>query len=80
MIVLRETRDNVLSKRNRVLLTLIWLRLYPTYRMLSTMFGISVASVQLETERSVPAFDDALSPYIQWPSIQDWQMMQGNWQ
>ena len=53
-------------------MTLIGLRLYTTYRMLSIMFGISVASVQLEIERSGPAFDDALSPYIQWPSIQDW--------
>ena len=79
VIALNETGDNVLSKRNRVLLTVMWLRIYPTYCMLSSMFGISVTCVKSELQRFITLFDNALSTYIQWPSIQDWQMMQGHW-
>ncbi|CAG2230612.1 unnamed protein product [Mytilus edulis] len=37
----------ITSVQNRILLTLIWLRQYPTYTLLSMSFGISIATVGL---------------------------------
>ena len=45
LIVLHDTREHMLSARNRVLLFVIWLRMYSTYNLLSNMFGVSVTVV-----------------------------------
>ena len=37
LAVLHDTREYMLSPRNRVLLFVIWLRMYPTYTLLSNM-------------------------------------------
>ena len=68
-----------LSQRNRVLLVLIWLRTYQTYRMLASLFDISVSSVKDLVNSSIPVFDLHLSSYIQWPSFREWQELCGNW-
>ena len=48
----------MLSARNRVLLFVMWLRMYPTYTLLSNIFGVSVTVVGAEIT--------SLSPVL-WP-------------
>jgi len=79
LIDLHEAPDNVLSLRNQILLITIWLRSYPTIRMLSCMFGVSTSYVECEIQRCVPLFDGALSTFVQWPSVEEWQAMRGRW-
>jgi hypothetical protein len=38
-------RHDALSEENKLLLTLLWLRQYPTYPLLSAMFGVSLTTV-----------------------------------
>ena len=79
IVDLPQTIDNILNRRNRVLLVVMWLRVYPTYRMLSVMFGVSVAYVETETRRSLPLLYAFLSIYIRWPSMAEWREMLENW-
>jgi hypothetical protein len=37
----RETRPFVLSIRDRILMLFVWLRTYPTFARLGSMFGVS---------------------------------------
>ena len=76
---MRESGDNVLTRRNRVLLVVMWLRSYPTYRLLANMFGVSVSYVEKEIQRTIPVFDNTLTQYLRWPGIQEWQQMRNHW-
>jgi hypothetical protein len=79
ILPLREYGDNILTKRNRVLLVVIWLRTYQTYRMLSVLFDVSVSYIEDELKRSIPIFEEVMSQFITWPSEQEWLDLRGNW-
>ena len=69
-----------LSPANQLLLTLIWLRQYPTYWLLSLIFEISVSSVSRVINRTWPILWENLSPDVKWPSSQQWNSLHGSWQ
>jgi hypothetical protein len=74
-----ETNNNLLSRRNRVLLVLIWLRSYPTYNFLSVLFNISTSTVKEQIWNMVSFLDTALEQYLQWPTVDEWSNLRGNW-
>ena len=57
-----------LSLANRVLLTLVWLRQYPTYSVLSLTFGVSTCTVGRIIESYWVLLWEILHPVISWPS------------
>ena len=60
-------KTHQLSPRNRVLLALMWLRTYPTYMMLSSLFDIFVSSVRVEIRLLTPIFHLRLKKFVVWP-------------
>ena len=79
LIVLHDTREHMLSARNRVLLFVIWLRMYSTYNLLSNMFGVSVTDVGTEITSLLPVFCEKLDHFLVWPTEEDWRSMLGVW-
>jgi hypothetical protein len=71
--------NNTLSRRNSLLLVVIWLRTYPTYRTLSVFFNISVSSVKDTVRGLLPKMDGYLKQFIEWPTINEWQNLRWNW-
>lgn len=70
-------RPRHLSPRNQILVTLLWLRSYPCYSILSLLFDISVSSVSDTINEVWPILWDVLHPLIQWPDRQEWMSMTG---
>ena len=63
----------------QILLTLIWLRSYPTMQQLSTYFGIPVSNVHRIIHKNLPILHVYLvKRYIKWPSDNDWQNIVGS--
>jgi hypothetical protein len=52
-------RDSELDGRNQVLLTVIWLRVYPTHEVLGYMFGVSDSTVSRVIQRILPLLEQA---------------------
>ena len=62
----------------QVLLTLIWLRKYPTLHHLASQFEIPVTCVHRIIHKLLPLFHVVLVPkYIIWHSQQNWQNLAG---
>ncbi|VDI45215.1 Hypothetical predicted protein [Mytilus galloprovincialis] len=71
--------ESWMTIENRILLTLIWLRQYPTYTLLSLTFGISVSAVgRIVNIMWIPMWE-VVSPLIHWPAVQDWRNCRGRW-
>jgi hypothetical protein len=64
-----------MSAENRVLTTLIWLRHYPTYALISLCFAVSVSTVDNSTWTD---FWEMRNREIQWPSIPVWRQKRGH--
>ena len=77
---IRTAREHKLSMRNRLLLTIIWIRTYPTYYMLSAMFGVSKSTVENYIMELIPFLFDTLKCYIRWPSVREWRNLRGTWE
>jgi hypothetical protein len=52
-------RDSDLDGRNQVLLTVVWLRLYPTHEVLGFLFGVSDSTVSRVIQRVLPLLEQA---------------------
>jgi len=50
--------ERVLSKENKLLLVFLWLRSYPSYHFLSTLFNISVSTVKELIKLAIPILDN----------------------
>ena len=62
----------------QVLLTMIWLRKYPTMTYLSTHFGISVGCVHKIIHRLLPILHSYVVPrFIKWHSMNHWRRLSG---
>ncbi|VDI80370.1 Hypothetical predicted protein [Mytilus galloprovincialis] len=72
---LRNGQRNV-NLRNRLLLTLVWLRQYPTYPILSLIFGICNTLVGSIVNTMWLILWEAL---IVWPDVNSWQQKIGKW-
>ena len=58
-------RNQDLDGRDQLLLTIVWLRLYPTYEVLGYLFGISDSSAYRVVKRCLPILEDAGREEIQ---------------
>ena len=62
----------------QVLMTLIWLRRYPTMHHLSMHFSIPVNTVHRILHKMIPLLHSYLVPrYIKWHSMQYWRALTG---
>ena len=67
-------RRSALDLRNQVLLTMIWLRRYPTLHHLAMHFSIPVTSVH----RIIPLLHNCLvNEYINWHDMNSWRNLRG---
>ena len=80
LVDLEANREHSLNALNRVLLIMVWIRSYPRYCMLSSIFGISKSTVKREIKTAMPHFERKLKGFIQWPSVADWQSHRGVWE
>lgn len=76
---MRPPRNFKLSPPNRVLMVLIWIRCYPTFAALATMFNVSTAIVHVEIRRMISLCHEKLGHYITWPSVDEWRAKRGHW-
>ena len=58
-------RNQDLDGRDQFLLTVVWLRLYPTYEVLGYLFGISDSSAYRVVKRCLPLLEEAGRKEIQ---------------
>lgn len=68
-----------LSVRNRLLMTLIWLRQYPTYVMLSGMFTVCQATCFNIVESTWMLLWEQYAPQVNWHSEETWATLVGTW-
>ena len=64
---------------NRILMIMIWLRQYPTYDVLSSLFNMSQAAVTRDIYVIVPLLWYYFKCHVSWPSNAEWLAMRGRW-
>ena len=70
--------NNMLQLLLQILLTMIWLRRYPTMQTLSMLFGVHVSSVHKIIHRFIKVLHAYLVPkYICWHSMNTWRRLSG---
>lgn len=72
-------RSCILDVRNRVLLVTIWLRIYPTYHTLASMFQISKSTVHEEIYHIVPILFLHFRRFLTWHNLRQWSTFVGQW-
>jgi hypothetical protein len=60
----RIGRPHKLSPRNRILLFVLWLRSYPSYHMLSSLYDVSVSTVQDGINICFPIFEEYFGSFV----------------
>ena len=70
----------MLDVRNRLLLVLIWLRMYPEASVLSAMFMVSATTVQREIRYVLPMLWAHFREQVQWPNVEEWLQMANGWE
>ena len=68
---------HVTSLENMVLMTLFWIRAYPTNRFLSAIFSIPQPSVSRALNIIWRILHAAYAPLVSWPSNQQWRDKRG---
>lgn len=77
---LRQRRKNSkISNVNKVLLTFMWLRKYPSLDTLALMFDISPSTVCSIIYRAVPILWRYFRNQVSWPNLAEWNFLRGNW-
>jgi hypothetical protein len=87
----RIGRPHKLSPRNLILLFVLWLRSYPSYHMLSSLFDVpsyhmlsslyvSVSTVQHGINIGFPIFEEYFGSFVRWPTLNEWLELRGEWQ
>ncbi len=66
-------QDRLLSDANILLLTLLWLRCYPTVCLMCLIFDVSERTIGRYLNMMIPILDAILSPEVIWPTAADWQ-------
>jgi hypothetical protein len=72
-------RPCVLSPGNRLLMTFVWLRNYPTYMILSAMFAVSRTTVGDIVTSVWPVLWEIYSPEVRWHTRNGWRSLMGHW-
>ncbi len=68
-----------LSRRNILLLTLWWLRRYPTLAQIALVFDVSQMAASRYIRRMIPILHQFLRREVVWPTAQQWQELRGVW-
>ena len=71
--------NGTVSIQNRLLMTLIWLRQYPTYSLLSLTFGLSIPTVSRIINQTWVKLWEICSPMIRWPTQAEWLSKRRKW-
>ena len=58
---------------------MVWLRTYPSFHMLASIFNVSVSAVQNEIKWMFKPFEDKIIRFVKWPSLQEWRDKYGSW-
>ena len=69
-----------LDVRNRILLVIIWLRMYPEVAVLSGLFMICPSSVEREIRFLLPVLWNYFKEFVRWPTAEQWLEMANHWQ
>ena len=72
-------RSCILDVQNRVLLVITWLRIYPTYHSLASIFQISKSTVQEEIYHIVPILFLHFRRFLTWCNLRQWSAFLGQW-
>ena len=77
-----RVRDNQImhDARNRVLVVLIWLRMYPEAPILSALFMISPTTVEREVKFFLPVLWNYFKQFVRWPTHEQWLEMANRWE
>ena len=77
-----RVRDNpfLLDVRNRVLLVLIWLRMYPEVAMLSGLFMVSPTTIEREIRFLLPVLWNYFKQFVRWQTPEQWLEMANRWE
>ena len=75
----RRGRPRRLNRRNMLLITLIWLKCYPNYNILSIMFDILPRQVSRIVNLVWPILYEILCDNIKWPTRREWRQKRGKW-
>ena len=68
-----------LSKRNKLLMTLMWLRTYNTYYSLSVVFKVSITDISRCVNNVWPVLFRVFGAKVSWPTHNEWIQMRQNW-
>ena len=75
----REPRACGLSTENRILMAVIWLRQYPSYASLQSLFQIDKSTASDDVHHVIPILYRFLEGIIQWPTDQEFEQLWGRW-
>ena len=79
-LVNEDAKRYSLNLPNRLIMTLLWLRSYPCYSLLSLIFDVSIATVGRVINRMWPILWEVYAVKVQWPNINEWTQMYGKWE
>ena len=69
-----------LNEMNRILLLIIWLKMYPEISMLSALFMVSPTTIEREIRFLLPMLWTYFRNLVQWPTPEQWMEMRNNWE
>ncbi len=69
----------LLDMRNRILLVIVWLRMYPEVSILSGIFMVSPTTVQREIPTPLPILWQYFRQMVRWPTREQWFDMANDW-
>jgi hypothetical protein len=75
----RSKTSCLINWKNQLLITLIWLRSYPTYQYLALLFDVSITWVFKIIHLFWPILHRTLFALIRWPSMEEWDSLRDNW-
>ena len=69
-----------ITPMNRLLITFIWLRHYPTYSMLESWFGVSASTIHRIIYSTVDQLWHLFRGLVRWPTRPEWKDFRGTWE
>ena len=72
--------DNRFKLDLRILLVIIWLRMYPEVAVLSGLFMICPSSVEREVRFLLPVLWNYFKEFVRWPTAEQWLEMAHHWE
>ncbi len=69
-----------LDTYNRILMVLIWLRMYPEMSMLSALFMVSHTTIEREIRFLLPMLWTYFRDMVRWPTPEQWLDMAHDWE